>query len=172
MIGNSQINRRSAKNISNDILGQGQWHAVASECRPLCGDQPTFLCAWPADPQRQQHPLFIVDGIERDINTISAEEVENVYILKDATATALYGNKGINGVIVVNPKRGVKNSKSIKITYDHVIDYMAHKPKFLDGAAYGNAINEARTNDGLGVRYQPWEIQALADGSYPTSIPM
>ncbi len=171
VIGNSQINRRSAKNISNDILGQGNGMQSLQNAGRYAVTNPTFYVRGLQTLNDNNTPLFIVDGIERDINTISAEEVENVYILKDATATALYGNKGINGVIVVNTKRGVKNSKSIKITYDHVIDYMAHKPKFLDGAAYGNAINEARKNDGLGVRYQPWEIQALADGSYPYLYP-
>lgn len=171
VIGNSQINRRSAKNISNDILGQGNGMQSLQNAGRYAVTNPTFYVRGLQTLNDNNTPLFIVDGIERDINTISAEEVENVYILKDATATALYGNKGINGVIVVNTKRGVKNTKSIKITYDHVIDYMAHKPKFLDGAAYGNAINEARKNDGLGVRYQPWEIQALADGSYPYLYP-
>ena len=171
VIGNSQINRRSAKNISNDILGQGSGMQSLQNAGRYAVTNPTFYVRGLQTLNDNNTPLFIVDGIERDINTISAEEVENVYILKDATATALYGNKGINGVIVVNTKRGVKNSKSIKITYDHMIDYMAHKPKFVDGVTYANAINEARGNDGLAARYQPWEVKAFADGTYPYLYP-
>jgi len=171
VIGNGQINRRSAKNISTDILGQGSGMQSLQNAGRYAVTNPTFYVRGLQTLNDNNTPLFIVDGIERDINTISAEEVENVYILKDATATALYGNKGINGVIVVNTKRGIKNTKSITITYDHVIDHMAHKPKFVDGYTYGLAINEARANDGLTARYQPWELAALKDGSYPYLYP-
>ena len=172
VIGNSQINRRSAKNISNDILGQGSGMQSLQNAGRYAVTNPTFYVRGLQTLNDNNTPLFIVDGIERDINTISAEEVENVYILKDATATALYGNKGINGVIVVNTKRGIKNTKSITITYDHVVDHIAHMPKFVDGYNYGIAINEARANDGYTKPYyQPWELQALKEGSYPYLYP-
>ena len=48
------------------------------------------------------NPLILVDGIERDITDVTPEEVETVTILKDAAAVAIYGNKGINGVVNIN----------------------------------------------------------------------
>lgn len=172
VIGNSQINRRSAKNISADILGQGNGMQSLQNAGLYSVTNPTFYVRGLQTLNDNNTPLFIVDGIERDINLISPEEVENVYILKDATATALYGTKGINGVIVVNTKRGKANSRSITLTYDHAIQRIAHKPKFADGYTYGLAINEARANDGLSTpRYMPWEMEALKNGEYPYLYP-
>ena len=87
-------------------------------------------------------PLFIVDGIERDITSVSPEDVERVEILKDAAATAIYGYKGINGVVVVTTKRGKANTREITISYDHEFRFFAHTPKFVNGYTYGLAITK------------------------------
>lgn len=60
-----------------------------------------------------------MDGIERDITDVTPEEVETVTILKDAAAVAIYGHKGINGVVNITTKRGIYNTREIKFTYDH-----------------------------------------------------
>lgn len=53
-----------------------------------------------------RNPLVLVDGIERDMNTINTEEVESISVLKDASATAVYGVRGANGVILITTKKG------------------------------------------------------------------
>lgn len=53
------------------------------------------------------NPLVLIDGVERDLNQINAQEVESFTILKDASATAVYGARGANGVILITTKRGV-----------------------------------------------------------------
>lgn len=171
VIGSDQINRRTAKNIGNDILGQGNGLQSLQGAGIYAAQNPTFYVRGLQTLNKNNEPLILVDGIERDINSISPEEVESVTILKDATATALYGNKGINGVILVTTKRGSKNSREITISYDHVFNSIAHRPKFVDGYTYGLAINEGRQNDGLGVRYQPWELEALKNQTYPYLYP-
>lgn len=171
VIGPNQINRRTAKNISNDILGQGNGLQSLQGAGIYAVQDPTFYVRGLQTLNDNNEPLILVDGIERDINSISPEEVESVTILKDAQAVALYGVKGINGVISVTTKRGAKNTREITFTYDHAVEYIAHRPKFVDGYTYGLAINEGRQNDGLGVRYQPWELQALKDQSYPFLYP-
>ena len=113
----------------------------------------------------------MVDGIERDIQYISAEEVESVSVLKDAAATALYGYKGANGVVLITTKRGKFNSKEIKVNLDHAINFMAHKPKFVDAQTYAKAMNEAYANDGFeNPRYTQEEVDAFGSGKYPLSL--
>lgn len=171
VIGSDQINRRSAKNIGNDIIGLGSGLQSLQGAGRYADQNPTFYVRGLQTLNGNNAPLTLVDGVERDINTISADEVESVEILKDAAAVALYGVKGVNGVISVTTKRGKKNSREITFTYDHVFDYIAHRPKMVDGYTYGLAINEGRLNDGLGVMYQDWELNALRDQTYPLLYP-
>ena len=86
-------------------------------------------------------------------------------------ATALYGYKGINGVVVVTTKRGSYNSKEITFTYDHVFNSVAHRPKMVDAYTYASAMNEARANDGLSAMYNANELNAFRTGNYPYLYP-
>jgi len=113
------------------------------------------------------NPLILVDGIERDITDVTPEEVETVTILKDAAAVAIYGHKGINGVVNITTKRGIYNTREIKFTYDHSFGWQARKPKFVDSYSYANAMNEALANDGLTARYTQDELNAFRSGQYP-----
>lgn len=171
VIGQETLNRRDAKNIGNDIIGQGTGLESLQGAGLYSVQNPTFYIRGLQTLNNNNSPLIVVDGIERSINDISPEEVEKVCILKDAVATSLYGYKGVNGVISIETKRGAKNSREIKISYDHVWNTNTNRPKFLDGYNYGLAINEARVNDGLGVQYQPWELNALRDQTHPYLYP-
>lgn len=167
----NQLNRRSAKNIGNSIIGEGSGLTSLQNPGTYASQNPTFYVRGLQTMNGNTAPLCVVDGIERDITFISPEEVESVSILKDAVATALYGHKGVNGVVLVTTKRGKYNSRSITFSYDHVFNNLAYRPKFVDGYTYGLAINEARANDGLGARYNAQELNALKTGQYPYLYP-
>ena len=166
-----KTDRRSAKNIGNSILGEGNGLISLQNGGRYAAQNPTFYVRGLQTLNGNNSPLILVDGIERDITSISPEEVENVTILKDAAAVALYGYKGTNGAVNIITKRGKYESRSIKVTYDHLFNSIANKPKFVDGYTYGLAINEARINDGLSARYSNQELNALRDGSKPYLYP-
>ena len=95
-------------------------------------------------------PIIIVDGVERDMSYLSAEEIESFTILKDASATAQYGVRGANGVIVVTTKRGKAQDKatvSFKAAYG--MNKPVQFPEYLGSADYAVLYNEAARNDGL-----------------------
>lgn len=115
--------------------------------------------------------LILVDGFERPIDEITVEEVENVSILKDAAAVALYGYKGVNGVILVTTKRGKYNERKINISYEHGFHQPMYLPDFADSYTYANAINEAYVNDGKMPRYNQFELDAFRNGTYPDLYP-
>ena len=141
VIGSNSTDKRSARNIGNSIIGQGLGLISLQNSGNYAAANPTFYVRG-LQSLSGSTPLILVDGIERDINNITPEEVDNVQILKDAAAVALYGYKGANGAILVTTKRGKYNSKSITVTLDHVFNFMANKPKFVDAYTYAQAMNE------------------------------
>ena len=163
---NEDFNKRSAKNIANSLFGYGTGLTTLQGSGRYADAEPTFFIRG-LQSLSTNNPLILVDGIERDITDITPEEVETVTILKDAAAVAMYGNKGINGVVNITTKRGNYNTREIKFTYDHGFGWQARKPKFVDSYSYANAMNEALANDGLTARYTQDELNAFRSGQYP-----
>ena len=90
--------------------------------------------------------LLVVDGLERDNNWqalkyITPEEVESVSVLRDAAALALYGYRGVNGVVNIVTKRGKYDTREINFSYDHAFNYMTRKPELADSYTYASALN-------------------------------
>lgn len=171
VITSDKTDRRSAKNIGNSILGEGNGLISLQNGGRYAAQNPTFYVRGLQTLNGNNAPLILVDGIERDITSVTPEEVENVTILKDAAAVALYGYKAVNGAVNIITKRGKYESRSIKVTYDHLFNSLIDKPKFVDAYTYGMAINEARLNDGLTARYSNNELNALRDGTMPYLYP-
>lgn len=92
-------------------------------------------------------PLVLVDGIERDMNDIDANEIESLSVLKDASATAVYGVKGANGVILVTTKRGVNQKPKISFSANFGFKEPLTRPEYADYMTSMNMWNEAATND-------------------------
>ncbi|GEO11479.1 SusC/RagA family TonB-linked outer membrane protein [Segetibacter aerophilus] len=95
-----------------------------------------------------QRPIVMVDGIERDFQYLNPEEVETLSILKDASATAVYGVRGANGVILVTTRRG-RNMEKANVTFKAAngISSPVRFPQYLGSADYATLYNEARLND-------------------------
>ncbi len=172
VIQNKDVNKRSSKNIGNSIIGQGGNGLVSLQgSGSYYAANPTFYVRGLQTLNRNNAPLILVDGIERDITFIDPTEVDHVAILKDAAATALYGYKGINGAIQITTKRGKYESKEIKVTYDHLFNYQIDRPKFIDAPTYASAMNEALANEGQAPKYSDQEISAFRSGNYSNLYP-
>lgn len=163
---NEDFNKRSAKNIANSLFGYGTGLTTLQGTGRYSDYEPTFYVRG-LQSLSTNSPLILVDGIERDISDVTPEEVESVTVMKDAAAVAIYGFKGINGVVNIVTKRGQYNSREIKFSYDHGFGWQARKPKFVDSYTYANAMNEALANDGLAARYSQDELNAFQSGKYP-----
>ena len=170
VITNKDVNQRSAKNIGNSILGQGNGLVSLQGTGSYFEQNPTFYVRG-LQSLSTSTPLILVDGVERDISTVSPEEVDHVSILKDAAAVALFGYKGANGAIQIVTKRGQYNSQNIRVTYDHLFNSQLNRPKFVDGATFASAVNEALANEGSAPRFSAEEIAAFQNGSYPFQYP-
>lgn len=170
VIKNDAVNQRSAKNIGNSLIGHGSGLITIAGNGTYYAQNPTFYVRG-LQSLSGSTPLILVDGIERDITMIDPEEVEEVQILKDAAATALYGYKGADGVINVITKHGEYNSQTIRVNYEHVFTNMTKRPHFVDGATYAMAMNEALANEGQSARYSAQDIANYQNGQYPYLYP-
>ncbi len=103
-----------------------------------------------------QNPIVIVDGVERDMSYLSADEIETFTILKDAASTAQYGIRGANGVVVITTKRGQASEKpTVNFKASVGVNKAAKFPSYLGSADYAMLFNEAIQNDILAGQSAP-----------------
>lgn len=86
-------------------------------------------------------PLVLVDGVERSLNDIDPAEIESFSVLKDASASAMYGVRGANGVIIINTKRGSVAKPSIDFRFEQAITRPTKLPEFIGAAEYMTLLN-------------------------------
>lgn len=110
-------------------------------------------------------PLIVVDGFVRPMEFLNLKEIESVSVLKDGAATAIWGGRGANGVIVVTTKRGKEQKMSIEAEYKFGMGLPINQPKFADGYTYAQAYNEALRLDGLQPLYSDDALEAFRTGS-------
>lgn len=112
-------------------------------------------------------PLILVDGVERDMQDIAVEEVESLSILKDASATAVYGVRAANGVVLVTTRKGIAQKPQIDLKVETGISDLPNMPEFLGGSDYARLVNEASGK----VTYSPEFIQKMESGVDPYLYP-
>ena len=119
-----------------------------------------------------QQPLTLVDGVERDFQALDPREVESITVLKDASATAIYGVRGANGVIMVTTRRGKSGKPLIDVTMEQAWQSPTRLPDMVSAYDYALLRNQVETqnnrepiyNDYALERYRLGDQQAL----YPT----
>ena len=116
-------------------------------------------------------PIILIDGFRRALDHSILEEIESVQVLKDGAATALYGARGANGVILVNTKRGEYNSFDIDVNYRHGFSKPINQPEMADAYTYAKAQNEALYYDGLPLQYTQEQLESIKNGTNPMLYP-
>lgn len=115
--------------------------------------------------------LVLVDGFERDINEISVEDIESFTVLKDASATAIYGSKGANGVVLINTKRGKEGKINVDVKLEGFYSTFTQKYDFVDGHTYASMANEAKTTRNQEPLYSHEELEMFRLGLDPDLFP-
>jgi TonB-linked SusC/RagA family outer membrane protein len=116
-------------------------------------------------------PLILVDGVETNVNNIDPETVESVSILKDASASAVYGSRAAFGVVLITTKKGSAN-QPVRITYSNNLSFAVpiYVPDMESSLVYATACNQAKANAGLTPAFpdeQVERIRGYLDGTYP-----
>ena len=116
-------------------------------------------------------PLVLVDGVERSFNDIDPEDIESLTTLKDASATAVYGVRGANGVILIKTKPGKVGKPTVSADYYESFTRFTKMVDLADGITYMNAANEAMRNDGIATKCTEDQIRNTIAGKDPYLYP-
>lgn len=115
--------------------------------------------------------LVLVDGIPRDATNVVPTEIDQITVLKGASAVALYGSRGAKGVVYITTKRGSSDANDIKVRLNSGMYVPKSYPEYLGSAEYMTLYNEALANDGLAAKYSAEDIYNYSTGSNPYRYP-
>ncbi|WP_210420705.1 TonB-dependent receptor [Chitinophaga sp. XS-30] len=178
-IGTKELLQRPQANVSNMLVGMLPGVIAVQRSGEPGSDQSTIRIRGTGTFNGNADPLIMIDGIERpEYNNIDPNEIESVNILKDASATAIYGVRGANGVILITTKRG-KAGQAPSMSYSGNVAFQMPTllPDYLNSYDYARLYNEALMNDTYitGSPYTPKfseaDIEAYRTGSDPIFHP-
>ena len=116
-------------------------------------------------------PLVLVDGIERDYSQIDPEDIETFSVLKDASATAVFGVRGANGVILITTKRGETSKPVVDLRASFTMNTPINLPEKLGSYDFARLKNEALMNVGEVPEYSAYDLEMYRTGASPYTHP-
>jgi TonB-linked SusC/RagA family outer membrane protein len=120
----------------------------------------------------EQKPLLMVDGVERDFSALDPHEIETISILKDASATAVYGVRGANGVIMVTTRRGAAGKPIIDVTMEQSWQSPTRLPKMVSAYDYALLRNQVDKQNGAQPEYSAYALERYRLGDKPELYPV
>ena len=136
------------RNLTNSLAGQVSGLIAVQRSGEPGYDDAEFWIRGVSTFAGGTKPLVLVDGVPRKMNDIEPDEIETFSVLKDASATAIYGAEGANGVILITTKRGKNEKARITFKTEHSFSTPTRLPEFVGSADYLQLFNEALSNDG------------------------
>ncbi|MDQ6477191.1 TonB-dependent receptor [Dyadobacter sp. LHD-138] len=149
-INSDALRQNSSASLANALSGRlpGLTSIQSAGGQPGRDDATMYLRG--AATTNGRSPLILIDGVPRDnIRTLDANEVASVSILKDASATAVFGVRGANGVILITTKRGTAGKTELNINAEQSYASFTREPERLHSLEYMRLRNEASKNDGI-----------------------
>ena len=143
----TQLDRGTSKSISNTLAGQIAGVIAYRPSGEPGYDASSFWIRGISSYKGTTTPLVLVDGIERTLDDLDVEQIESFSVLKDASASAMYGVRGANGVIVITTKRGKVGKPSINFRVEQSIQTPTILPEFAGAADHMSLLNELYSED-------------------------
>ncbi|MDP4205736.1 MAG: TonB-dependent receptor [Bacteroidota bacterium] len=153
-VSTKELTKSSSANLANALAGKlaGLTSMQNGGGQPGMDNATLYLRG--AATLNDNSPLIMIDGVPRsNIRTLDANEVESISILKDASATAVFGVRGANGVILITTKRGAEGKAQLNLNVMQSYTSFTREPSRLHSTDYLKLRNEAFINDGEGVHY-------------------
>lgn len=163
----AELKQSSTPNLSNAIAGRvAGVITVMGSGKPGSDDAQIYVRGQATT--NTTAPLVLVDGLERDWQEMDPADIETFSVLKDASATAVYGVRGANGVILITTKRGEKGKPVLSLTVQNAIQQPIRTPQYLGSYDFATLTNEALRNDGKPEEYTASDLQhyQLHDSPY------
>jgi len=168
----ARLKQSSTRAVSNNLAGQlAGVIAVQRSGEPGADGSSFWIRGISSFQDAGRSPLVLVDGIERTLDDMDAAEIESFSVLKDASASAVYGVRGANGVILVNTKRGTVGKPRVGVQYEHGFTQPVKLPNYIGSADYLSLLNELKTDAGLTPDYSEEVINNYRNNIDPDLYP-
>ncbi|WP_418698162.1 SusC/RagA family TonB-linked outer membrane protein [Bacteroides sp.] len=162
----------TSRSLSNNLLGQLSGVIGSQRSGEPGYDGASFFIRGISSFNGNNSPLILVDGIERSLDNIDPAEIESFSILKDAAASAVYGVRGANGVILINTKRGKEGKPSVDVRFEQGITFLGKLPKYVDAYNYASLVNEIAREEGkTTMPYSQSDLDKYRSGEDPDLYP-
>ncbi len=159
-----------ASNIGIALAGRLPGLSVLQRSGVPGGEQLEFYIRGRSTVNGQQ-PLILVDGVQRDFMALDPREVESISILKDASATAVYGVRGANGVIMITTRRGHIGKPIIEVTMEQSWQSPTRLPKMTSAFDYAILRNQVETQNGRQPIYDDVALEHYRTGDFQELYP-
>jgi len=146
-VGGSALMRSGTSNVTSTLAGKLSG-VLTMQATGQPGSNDSEIVIRGLSSWNGSAPLVLVDGVERDFKDLDPNEVETITVLKDASATAVFGAKGANGVIIVNTKRGKLGKPVLDISASYGLQSATRVPDHIDSYTTMNAYNYGLKNQG------------------------
>ena len=153
-VGNEDLLKAPVANVANAL--QGNLPGVSAvQPSGMPGDDSPVIRIRGIGSLNSAEPLVLVDGVERSFSQLDPNEIESISVLKDASATAVFGVRGANGVILVTTKRGTTGKASVTASLNAAVQTISKFVDFADSYTYGKMWNYTAITDALPVTQWP-----------------
>lgn len=172
-IGNEELIKAPVGNMTTALIGKVTGLAGVQVSGQPGADGATLYVRGVGTTNKST-PLTLVDGIERSFAQLDPNDVEDVTVLKDASATAVFGVKGANGVILITTKRGTTGKAKINVSTSYGWQVPSRIPEFADSYNYATAYVNTQRHDGVAedkLAFTPEMIEKFRTGSDPIVYP-
>lgn len=170
-IGSEAIEKAGTPNITNAIAGKLSG-VVTFQGNGQPGNDDATIFVRGLSSWNGSSPLVMVDGVERSFSSLNPDEVKTISVLKDAAATAVFGARGANGVIMVTTKTGSKGAPKMHLSANYGISIPEELPQYVPAATVLNMANVALKNErSFGSVYSEEEIEKYRSGVNPARYP-
>lgn len=156
-VGGDELLKAPVANVSNALQGKLPGISVVQPSAMPGADDPVIRVRGTGS-LNSADPLVLVDGVERSFGQLDPNEIEDISILKDASATAVFGVRGANGVILVTTKRGSTGKASVSVTASTAIQQISKFVDFADSYTYGKMWNYTAITDALPMSQWPGTV--------------
>lgn len=158
-VSNKELLQSPAANVSQAISGKIAGVITSQTSGAPGSDDTQIYIRGRATFAGDAQPLVLVDGVEREFSQIAPDDIETISVLKDASATAVYGVRGANGVMLITTKRGKEQKPEVSLTANWQIQSPTRTDTYLDSYQSVMLLEEALANDGLPSQYSASDIE-------------
>lgn len=157
------------RSLSNNLAGQLSGVIAVQRTGEPGKDNSDFWIRGISTFAGGSTPLVLVDGVERSLNDMDPAEIESFSILKDAAASAVYGVRGANGVILINTKRGEVGPPKVSLRYEVAMSEPTKLPEFVDATTYMEVMNAIASDSRITLPFSQKQI-GLTKSRYDTDL--